>query len=126
MIGRGAYGRPWFINQAAEYLKNQKPKADPSFEEQYQTVLEHYEDMLSHYGTIVGVRMAKKHLGWYSTGKQNSADFRNNVMKESNPEIVKQLVKEFFDKQIELRESGFNFADLEQTEIIDSNTELAA
>ncbi len=122
MIGRGAYGRPWFINQAAQYLKGEKVEETPSFELQCETLLEHYEDMLEHYGTIVGVRMAKKHLGWYSAGKVNSAEFRNAAMKESNPDTVKRMIKEFFEKQIEYKALGITAA----PEIISDEVELAA
>jgi tRNA-dihydrouridine synthase B len=59
--------------------------------------------MIEHYGEVTGVRMAKKHLGWYSSGKEGSAEFRNLVMKETNPLIVKQLVKDFFDRLMEMQ-----------------------
>jgi tRNA-dihydrouridine synthase B len=101
MVGRGAYGRPWFINRCAQYLQNKDITPEPDFIEQRDTVLEHYEDMIEFYGREVGIRMAKKHLGWYSAGKLNSAEFRDKVMKENNPEIVKTLVKDFFDFQME-------------------------
>jgi tRNA-dihydrouridine synthase B len=102
MIGRGAYGRPWIINQTAQFLEGKQVSEDPSMQEQYETIIEHYEDMLQHYGLEVGVRMAKKHLGWYSAGKQGSAEFRNIIMNENNPENVKSLLKDFYEKQMEL------------------------
>jgi tRNA-dihydrouridine synthase B len=105
MIGRGAYGKPWFINRCANYLQGKEVEPEPELEEQSETVLEHYESMLEHYGNIVGVRMAKKHLGWYSSGKPGSAEFRDKVMKEGNPDIVKVMVKDFFDQQVEIREN---------------------
>src|ERR1700754_4157729 len=63
MIGRGAYGRPWFLNQAIHYLRTGEKLADPSLAEQYSTVRTHFEAMLEHYGQETGVRMARKHLG---------------------------------------------------------------
>ena len=105
MIGRGAYGKPWFINRCANYLQGKTVEPEPALEEQCETVLSHYEDMLEHYGIVVGGRMAKKHLGWYSAGKQGSAEFRNQVMKECTPDMVKTMVKDFFDQQIEIREN---------------------
>jgi tRNA-dihydrouridine synthase B len=122
MIGRGAYGKPWFVNRCAQYLQNREISPEPSLEEQYETVIEHYDSMIEHYDVITGVRMAKKHLGWYSAGKQGSAEFRNHVMKENDPEIVKALVKEFFDRQIEMRESGIFIRSHEPLE----NFEMAA
>ena len=97
MIGRGVYGKPWFINQATNYLQNNKQIiSDPSIAEQEETVLEHYDAMLSHYGIEVGIRMAKKHLGWYSAGKHNSAEFRNKAMKESNYENVMSMIRDYY------------------------------
>ncbi len=102
MIGRGAYGRPWFVNQVAQYLQNKTITPEPSYQEQYETVIEHYDSMIEHYGQEVGGRMAKKHLGWYSAGKQSSAEFRDKIMKESEPEKVRSLLKNFFDHQMEV------------------------
>src|SRR5690606_27254021 len=50
MIGRGCYGRPWFLRQVIHYLRTGEILPDPPLEEQLATVLEHYEDMLTHYG----------------------------------------------------------------------------
>lgn len=96
MIGRGCYGKPWFIKQAAEYLKNGREISDPGTQEKYDLIREHYELMLEHYGIEVGTRMSRKHLGWYSMGLHGSATFRKAVMQESDPQKVKQLLKEFF------------------------------
>src|SRR5262249_24075458 len=68
MIGRGAYGKPWFLAQVMAYLRTGKRLADPPLAEQHATVLEHYDAMLTHYGSDTGLRMARKHIGWYSKG----------------------------------------------------------
>jgi len=101
MVGRGVYGKPWFINQVSQYLKGEEVEADPSFEVQKETVLEHYDAMIDHYGEFIGIRMAKKHLGWYSSGKHRSAEFREKVFKINDPEEVKKHIAEFYDLQIE-------------------------
>src|SRR5260221_191503 len=64
MIGRGCYGRPWFVQQAIEWLRGRRRMPDPTLSVQYEIVTGHYEDMLSHYGTNVGIRIPRKHLGW--------------------------------------------------------------
>ncbi len=79
MIGRGSYGRPWLLGQIMHWLTSGTMLADPAISEQYAIITEHYEDMLSHYGTAVGVNMARKHLGWYTKGLPGSAEFRNRV-----------------------------------------------
>ncbi len=96
MIGRGAYGRPWFLKQAIHYLRTGERLADPTLAEQYATVRAHFESMLEHYGKETGVRMARKHLGWYSKGLPASADFRGAVNRESDPDKVRQMLAEFF------------------------------
>ena len=96
MIGRGAYGRPWFLNQAIHYLRTGEKLADPSLAQQYATVREHFESMLEHYGQETGVRMARKHLGWYSKGLPASAEFRAAVNRETEPAKVRALLAAFF------------------------------
>jgi tRNA-dihydrouridine synthase B len=96
MIGRGAYGRPWFIDQVAHYLRTGERRADPSLAEQYTAVRSHYESMLEHYGSDTGSRMARKHLGWYSKGLPSSADFRAAVNREADPAGVRDLLAAFF------------------------------
>ena len=104
MIGRGAYGRPWFLNQAIHYLRTGERLADPSLAEQYATVRMHFEAMLEHYGLETGVRMARKHLGWYSKGLPASADFRASVNREIDPNTVRAKLATFFlpalDRQV--------------------------
>jgi tRNA-dihydrouridine synthase B len=79
MIGRGAYGKPWLLGQVMHWLQTGERLADPSYDEQYAVLIEHYETMLSHYGRDVGTRIARKHLGWYTKGMTGSAEFRNRV-----------------------------------------------
>ncbi len=96
MIGRGAYGRPWFISQVATYLNTGVRPQDPSLAEQLDIVLRHYDDMLSVYGIENGVMVARKHIGWYSSGLQDSAAFRQRVNTMADPEEVKQEIKDFY------------------------------
>ena len=69
---------------------------NPSLDEQYHAIAEHYEAMLSHYGTITGVNMARKHIGWYTKGLTGSAEFRNKVNQEPDAEVVKRMLAEFY------------------------------
>jgi tRNA-dihydrouridine synthase B len=96
MIGRGAYGRPWFLNQAIHYLRTGARLPDPALAEQFATVRSHFESMLDHYGRETGVRMARKHLGWYSKGLPASADFRSRVNREADPDKVRMTLAAFF------------------------------
>jgi tRNA-dihydrouridine synthase B len=100
MIGRGAYGRPWFISQVAHYLKTGEQIPEPDLNSQLSIVLSHFEEMLEHYGDESGNRIARKHLGWYSSGLPNSCDFRNLINRETDPAIIKQMVVDFYSKFI--------------------------
>ena len=96
MIGRGTYGRPWFPAQVQAYLRGET-MAEPSLAQQRQTVLEHYDAMLSLYGRQAGVSIARKHVGWYSGGYFGSADFRQRINTTNDPEMVIEEIKKFYD-----------------------------
>jgi len=96
MIGRGAYGRPWFVRQVIHFLKTGERLPDPPLDCQRDTLLGHYEDMLLHYGAAVGSRIARKHIGWYSKGLPGSAEFRATVNRTEDPAIVKAMIRDFY------------------------------
>ncbi|MCW6529450.1 MULTISPECIES: tRNA dihydrouridine synthase DusB [Sphingomonas] len=96
MIGRGAYGRPWILSQVMEYFATGRRVEDPSIEEQYLAITEHYDAMLVHYGTMTGVNMARKHIGWYTKGLPGSAEFRNKVNQEPDAKRVQAMLAEFY------------------------------
>lgn len=102
MIGRGCYGKPWLIKQASHYLKTGEKLPEPSIAEQKQVVMSHYQDMIDHYGEEGGVRIARKHIGWYSAGLHGSAEFRNSVNKQAKAANVLEMVDSFYDKSIAL------------------------
>ncbi len=101
MIGRGVYGRPWFLKQVSHFLKTGEKLPDPPLEEQRNLVLEHFEDMLIHYGEHTGLLMARKHLGWYSKGLTGSAEFRAAINQASTSEDVRSLVEIFYSMNLE-------------------------
>lgn len=96
MIGRGAYGRPWLLAQVMEWFATGRRVPDPSIEEQYLAITEHYDAMLAHYGTMTGVNMARKHIGWYTKGLPGSAEFRNKVNQEPDAKRVQAMLAEFY------------------------------
>ncbi|MEO0411810.1 MAG: tRNA dihydrouridine synthase DusB [Pseudomonadota bacterium] len=102
MIGRGSYGRPWFIKQAMDYVITGERCADPPLDAQRGIVLSHYRDMLTHYGAETAVRMARKHIGWYSKGLRGAAEFRHSINRMDNPDAVMQEISEFYEPQLEL------------------------
>jgi len=101
MIGRGSYGRPWFIGQVIHYLRTGAELPDPPLEQQLSILLEHYEAILEHYGTEAGVKIARKHVSWYIKGLAGSAEFRAEVNRVSNPAIVRRMILDFYSPAIE-------------------------
>jgi len=96
MIGRGAYGRPWLLAQVMRWLQHGERRPDPSLDEQYRTILGHYEEMLDLYGKEVGVNMARKHIGWYTKGLTGSAEFRNRFNQEPDATAALRMLAEFY------------------------------
>ncbi|MGF1610526.1 MAG: tRNA dihydrouridine synthase DusB [Kiloniellales bacterium] len=97
MIGRGAFGRPWFLGQAIAYLRDRTVLPDPPLAAQRDLLLEHYEAMLSHYGQARGVAIARKHLAWYVKGLPQAASLRATLQREPEPARVRGLIKAAYD-----------------------------
>ena len=100
MVGRGAYGRPWFPAQVAAFLRG-GAMADPALAEQKSILLEHYHAILAHSGVQPGLRLARKHVAWYSRGLPGSAEFRAAVMRCDDVPSVLALIDAFFDPLID-------------------------
>jgi tRNA-dihydrouridine synthase B len=96
MIGRGAYGKPWLLGQVMSDLSGGGHRPDPSMDEQLNLILEQYDAMQSLYGVQTGVNLARKHIGWYTKGLPGSAEFRNRVNFVDDPNIVTQMLREFY------------------------------
>lgn len=99
MIGRGAQGRPWNLAQVASELYGTKAPEIPTGADFLDLVAGHYEDMLGFYGTTLGSRVARKHLGWYMAGCGCRADLRKAVLTERNPSTVLALLPDALTQQ---------------------------
>lgn len=106
MIGRGCYGRPWFISQAVHFLKTGEKLPDPTLAEKSQIVERHMEDMLHHYGNETGVLLARKHIGWYSKGLSGSAEFRSDINQTLDAHQVLQKLRDFFEGALQSQEAA--------------------
>lgn len=96
MIGRGSYGKPWFVAEAMHYLATGERRAEPPLAEQLAVLLEHYEAMLEHYGVEAGVKIARKHISWYSKGLHGSSEFRNRVNRLEDPDAVRREILDYY------------------------------
>jgi tRNA-dihydrouridine synthase B len=100
MVGRGAYGKPWLLGQIMHWFARGKEIADPDLAEQYAVMVEHYRGMLDLYGDEVGVRVARKHIGWYTKGLTGSAEFRNHCNRIDDPAQVLGELARFYEPLI--------------------------
>ena len=105
MIGRGAQGRPWFPGQIARYFATGERETAPPVEQQLALVRSLYEEMLIHYGVAVGVRHARKHLGWALETAAATVGAPGDILKTQRqsvltavePGMVRQRLTEAFD-----------------------------
>jgi tRNA-dihydrouridine synthase B len=106
MIGRGAYGAPWLPGRIAEFLTRGTPALPPSLAEQARIAREHVEAMLIHYGAELGLRNARKHIGWYLEKSGRAADtvkgWRRQLCTEANPDRVLVGLAAFYDEAQEI------------------------
>ena len=103
MIGRGTYGRPWFVAQIIEYLKTGLRPPDPPLQVQFEAMISHYDAMLDHYGPETGHKVARKHLGWYTKGLPKSTELRSEINHLSDPLQVKSALRAFYGPLIAAR-----------------------
>ena len=96
MIGRGAYGKPWLLGQVMHWFKTGEMLPDPNIATQFAVLEEHYREMMKLYGEHVGVKVARKHIGWYTKGLPGSAEFRNRANKEVDAATVLAMLEEFY------------------------------
>ncbi len=102
MIGRGAYGRPWFLAQVMHWWRTGEQLAAPDIAAQYKLLVDHYREMLDHYGSFAGVKIARKHLGWYTKGLHGSAEFRNKANFIDDPGRVLDEIERFYTPIMQL------------------------
>lgn len=97
MIGRAVYGKPWLISQVTSELKGEAPIATPSIEEQKKIVLNHFNEMIDHYGETTAIPLARKHIGWYSAGIKSSSEFRAKINTTQGADNVRAEIERFYD-----------------------------
>lgn len=101
MIGRACYGRPWLPAQIGATLTTGLPAPSPSLLQEKEIVLRHYAAMLAHFGERPGLRLARKHISWYSSGLPDSAQFRATINQIDSGHEAVRLINAFYDQAIE-------------------------
>ena len=92
MIGRGAQGKPWLLAQVAHDLFGAPAPVIPQGAEFARMVADHYEAIIRFYGEVIGLRVARKHLGWYMDTSNTPADLRRAMLTASSPAEVHRLI----------------------------------
>ncbi len=105
MVGRGAYGAPWLPGVIARRLAGDHSAAAPPLRQQAQIARQHVEAMLSHYGAALGLRNARKHMGWYLESSGRAGDvvkaWRRRLCTDDDPQRVLQGLNDFYDETCE-------------------------
>ena len=98
MIGRAAQGRPWIFREIEHFLATGQHLPEPSVEEIRDIMLGHLHNLYAFYGEHTGVRVARKHISWYSKGQPGGAVFRDSVNRLESVKEQLALTREFFDR----------------------------
>ena len=98
MIGRAAQGRPWIFREIAHYLATGEILPAPAPTEVRDILLGHLENLYAFYGVELGVRVARKHIGWYASGQPGAAVFRQSVMRVESAREQFRQVQGYFDQ----------------------------
>jgi tRNA-dihydrouridine synthase B len=96
MIGRAAQGRPWIFREIEHFLKTGTHLPPPEVSEIHQVMLEHLHDLYAFYGDLTGMRVARKHISWYTKGLVGSANFRHNMNQLQTIELQLAAIDQFF------------------------------
>jgi tRNA-dihydrouridine synthase B len=97
MVGRACYGKPWVAAHIAHFLITGERLPQPPLSAVKDILLAHYDDMLLHFGRDAGLRLARKHVAWYSHGLPGSAEFRANIMRLADTDAVTAHIHRFYD-----------------------------
>jgi len=96
MIGRAAQGRPWIFRETEHFLNTGEHMLPPTVDEIHQVMLEHLHYLYNFYGDLTGMRVARKHISWYTKGLSGSAAFRHNMNTLQTIELQLQAINDFF------------------------------
>ena len=100
MIGRGAQGNPWIFSQINQYLENGQHLPPPSFHELGQMMARHLLALHKFYGEVGGVRISRKHIGWYSSELAGGKEFTQQFNKLESTAQQQQFVDQFFNNPV--------------------------
>ena len=104
MIGRAAQGRPWIFREIEHYLSTGEYLPEPGVAEIRDIMLGHLDNLYEFYGEFTGVRVARKHISWYSKGQSHGGAFRDAVCRVNTIDEQLAMTHEFFERLLEKEE----------------------
>jgi tRNA-dihydrouridine synthase B len=104
MIGRAAQGRPWIFREIEHYLNTGEYLPEPTVTEIRDIMLGHLDNLYAFYGEFTGVRVARKHISWYSKGQSHGGAFRDAVCRVNTIDEQLRMTHEFFERLLEKEE----------------------
>ncbi len=104
MIGRAAQGRPWIFRELLHYFATGKVLPSPTPEAIRDILVEHLEQLYQFYGETHGVRVARKHIAWYSKTQPDSALFRKQVNQTETTQEQMAMINNYFDQLAKIKE----------------------
>lgn len=96
MIGRAAQGRPWIFREINHYIQTGEHLPEPELDEIENILTRHLENLYKFYDEYIGVRMARKHVSWYSKGQRNGGKFRDYFNRIESAAEQQNAIKDFF------------------------------
>lgn len=125
MIGRAAQGRPWIFRETEHFLNTGEHMLPPTVDEIHQVMLEHLHDLYAFYGELTGMRVARKHISWYTKGLAGSAAFRHNMNTLQTIDLQLEAINGFF-VELKAKNDRLVYADDTAENEEENNQELAA
>ncbi|MGQ2966311.1 tRNA dihydrouridine synthase DusB [Methylophilus sp.] len=125
MIGRAAQGRPWIFRETEHFLNTGEHMLPPTVDEIHQVMLEHLHDLYAFYGELTGMRVARKHISWYTKGLAGSAAFRHNMNTLQTIDLQLEAINGFF-VELKAKNDRLVYADESTENEEENNQELAA
>lgn len=125
MIGRAAQGRPWIFREIEHFLKTGEHMLPPTVDEIHTVMLEHLHDLYAFYGDLTGMRVARKHISWYTKGLAGSANFRHNMNTLQTIELQLKAIDDFFN-ELKAKHERLVYVESDATDASTDNSEAMA
>ena len=121
MIGRAAQGRPWIFREIEYYLRTGKHLDLPTIDEVQKVTIAHVKELYKFYGELTGLRVARKHISWYTKGLKHSAQFRFHMNQIEDCDDQINAIDNYFNSLKEID----HFIPYDD-EVLDKNKEMVA